>query len=138
MEWWSLPLYSPSSSYAILTEKRKFGKLKLIALVQMGVQVKESQLARGTSQIGCPDMVRLFQLGEFLSQLSQQFRISIRYNITLFDNCDVKYCTLNLIPPIITFYRTLQAESTYDPSVCRLVEMKPPGRVCHVLSAKLW
>lgn len=88
--------------------------------------MKESQLARGTSQIGCPDMVTLFQLGEFLSQLSQQFRISIRYNITLFDNCDVKYCILNLIPPIITFYRTLQAESTYDPSVCRLCGNEAP------------
>lgn len=27
---------------------------------------------------------------------------------------------------------------TYDPSVCRLCGNEAPGRVCHVLSAKLW
>lgn len=32
-----------------------------------GGQVKESQFAGGTSQIGCPDMARLLSQGEILS-----------------------------------------------------------------------
>lgn len=53
-------------------EKGKFGKLKLIALVQNigGQAVKESLFAGGISQIGCTDMVRLLPRGEILFELS--------------------------------------------------------------------
>lgn len=40
-------LYSPFSSYPILTEKRKFGKLKLIAVVQKGGAGEGISICRG-------------------------------------------------------------------------------------------
>lgn len=61
-------------SHPILTEKGKFGKLKLIASFQDlffqrgrgGLQVKGSQFAGeggGASQISCPEMVRAVSTG---------------------------------------------------------------------------
>ncbi len=44
---------------------------KALFFKEGGRQVKGSQFAGGTSQIGCPDMVRLLPLGEILSYLSR-------------------------------------------------------------------